>query len=73
VKVKNRDPVAGLLEFFLRVDYATIPQAPLLCAEESPSTTKLETSFTFEDGFNPPVLVATERTWRCLGNKLATP
>lgn len=58
VKVETRDPAMGLVEFRLRVDSATIPQAPLHCAGGPPPTTGLLTSFTLNDSFDPPVFTA---------------
>ena len=64
IEIKNRDPGKGLPEFTLRLDRATIPAFPVLCAGSSPAT-HLATSFKVDDGVNPPVVMSTVRAWRC--------
>jgi len=56
----------GVYDWLLRVDRATIPAFPNLCTGGRRLTTKLTTSFTIDDGVNPPVVVETVKPWRCL-------
>jgi hypothetical protein len=56
----------GLFDWLLKVDRGTIPVFPQLCAGAPRLTTDLTTSFTIDDGVNPPVVVSTEQPWRCL-------
>jgi hypothetical protein len=65
MEIKNRDPENPVFEFNLRVDRATISAFPELC-EGEPPTTDLTTSFSIDDGVNPPVVVSTVQRWRCL-------
>jgi hypothetical protein len=53
--------VAGVYNFRLSVSEATVPSL-----DTCPSA-ELRTSFVLEDGFNPPVAVATTRGWICFG------
>jgi hypothetical protein len=63
MEIKTREE--GVFEFNLKVDRATIPAFPKLCAGGTRPKTNLTTSFVINDGVNP-VVVSTEQAWRCL-------
>jgi hypothetical protein len=71
-EIKQRDPKKPIFDFLLRIDRATLPVPPVLCNEQSP-TTALTTSFTINDGVNPPVALTTTPLWRCSASQLRVP
>jgi hypothetical protein len=71
--VKSRDPETGLIEFSIKVDRASMPVRPALCAGDSPATTALRTSFGLHDGSGASLGVDLTLPWRCLGTELKTP
>jgi hypothetical protein len=72
LELKSRDPGQQLWEATLKVGKATIA-FPELCTAGSPSTTTLFTAFTVNDDSNPPVTVAVETAWECVGKDPAQP
>jgi hypothetical protein len=64
---------AGLLEFSLSVDRATLSRDPSRCSTGRPSTTELVTQLVIEDGQRPPVTVAVARPWECVGRDPRSP
>jgi hypothetical protein len=73
VEVKTRDPQAGLMEYSIAVDRATMPAAPALCSGGSPGTTSLRTRISLHSGSAPPEALDLTIPWRCLGTSLRTP
>jgi hypothetical protein len=69
-EIKVRDASTGLMEFYIKVDRATI-LGPALCAGASPST-QLRTSFSLQAA-GTSVAVDLTQPWRCLGSELKTP
>lgn len=62
IQTKGHD----IYDFLLRVDRASIPAFPQLCAADGRLTTHLTTRATIDDGVNPPLEVSTTQPWRCL-------
>ena len=73
VELTTRDPATGLVEFSIRVDRATIPAGPVLCAGNSPPTSQLRTAFSVQTGVSAPLALDLTLPWRCLGTQLRTP
>jgi hypothetical protein len=71
-EIKTRDTRTGLTEFYIKVDRATIPVGPALCAGGSSPTTQLRTRFSLQAG-GASVGVEVTLPWRCLGSELKTP
>ena len=65
IQIEQRS--AGLVDFTLKVDRATLSHDPLLCSSAQPSTTNVETGFVIDDGLHAPVTVATALAWKCVG------
>jgi hypothetical protein len=61
VQTKGQD----LYELVLKVDRGAIPVFPDLCPGQRTVTKQLGTSFTIDDGVNPPIEVEALRAWRC--------
>jgi hypothetical protein len=60
----------GTYQLNLKVNRATIAAGPALCAGD-PSTTTLNTTISFGDGTNPPVLTKSfHTTWICASGRL---
>ena len=72
LELKNRHAGQRPLDITLRVENATIA-VPQSCSSGQPSTTTLRTAFTIADGVNPPVTVAGETLWECVGTTSAMP
>jgi hypothetical protein len=70
-EIKVRDASTGLMEFYIKVDRATI-LGPAACSATSSPSTQLHTSFSLQAA---GTLVAVDLTqpWRCLGSELKTP
>jgi hypothetical protein len=64
LELKKRDPKAGLFEFRLRVDRATITKFP--SCESVPLAANLATTFVVDDNTNPLTFVSTTNPWRCV-------
>jgi hypothetical protein len=64
MEIKGRGQ--GIFDVLLKVDRATIPDFPELCAGSPSLTTDLATTFTISVSGHPPLLVSTVQTWRCL-------
>jgi hypothetical protein len=73
VEVKRRDLKTGLLEFSIKVDRDSMPVRPSGCSPASPSRTQLKTSFTLDDGVNPPVEVEATLPWQCRTPSCSSP
>ncbi|HYC53602.1 MAG TPA: hypothetical protein VEL28_01505 [Candidatus Binatia bacterium] len=58
--------------FILNLQTADIA-FPQLCSTPPGSRTTLETSFTIDDGVNPPIVVEGEVDWNCIGRNPAAP
>jgi hypothetical protein len=67
------DPKTGLVEFSIKVDRATLPVPPALCAGGPPAAAALRTGFRLQVGSGAPVLLDLVVPWRCLGTQLKTP
>lgn len=64
VEIQTKD--GEIYDFLLRDERTTIA-FPMLCPPGTRSpTTDLTTSFTIDDGVNPPVAVSTVEAWRCV-------
>jgi hypothetical protein len=72
LKLKNRDPGQNLWQATLKVENATIA-FPELCTAGGSSTTTLFMAFAIDDESNPPVTVAVEAAWECVGKNPAQP
>jgi hypothetical protein len=70
--VKGHQARDGFMEFSLTVEHATI-RGPVGCAEGSPVTAPLITSFHLGGSAEPALWVHAATTWQCLGSSLATP
>lgn len=73
VEVKTRDVRTGLTEFSIRVDRATIPNAPETCVPGVASSAGLTTAFSVQRRTGLPVSVHFLAEWRCSRNALRTP
>jgi len=73
VEVKRRDVKTGLLEFSIKVDRDSMLVRPAGCTPASPSRTQLKTSFTLDDGVNPPLEVLATLPWQCRSGELLLP
>jgi len=66
VRVEMQTKGQNIYDWLLRLERTTIPAFPQRCTGGSRPTTSLATSFTIDDGVNPPVEVSTVKPWRCL-------
>lgn len=64
MSIEKKDSTNDLFLFNLDVSNASIPQSPVLCNGDPPST-ELLTCFTIDDEFNTPLRVAVMESWRC--------
>jgi hypothetical protein len=69
-EVKSRDADAGIMEYSITVDRATIPTPPAGCS--AAAAISLRTRFSLNVGAEMLELDVTV-PWRCLGTQLRTP